>query len=43
MENNSLRTFIVTDINWDTDGEDIELPEELTIAIPEDEIGRAHV
>lgn len=37
MKNNSLRTFIVTDIDWDIDGEDIELPEEITIAIPEDE------
>jgi hypothetical protein len=37
MENNSVRVFVVSDIHWDTDGEDIEIPKELTIQISEDE------
>jgi len=28
--------YLVTDIDWDTDGEDIDLPSELEIDIPDD-------
>ncbi len=31
------KKYLVTDIEWDTDGEEVDLPEELTITIPEDE------
>lgn len=27
-------TYIVYDIDWDTDGEDVELPTEITIDVP---------
>lgn len=29
--------FIVTDIEWDTDGEDVDLPSQLTIEIPDND------
>ena len=29
-------TYIVTDIQYDTDGEDIDLPESLDIDVPDD-------
>lgn len=31
------KTYLVTDIEWDTDGEDVDLPEEIEITIPDDE------
>jgi len=37
MKNNSLRIFIVTDIDWDTDGEEVDLPDEMTVNVSEDE------
>ncbi len=37
MKNNSIRVFLVTDIHWDTDGEEVDLPEEMTVNVSEDE------
>lgn len=31
------KTYLVTNIEWDTDGEDVDLPEEIEITIPDDE------
>jgi len=31
------KTYIVTDIKYDTDGEELDLPKELTITVPADE------
>lgn len=28
--------YIITDISWDTDGEDVDLPEEMEIDVPDD-------
>jgi len=37
MKNNSIRVFLITDIDWDTDGEEVDLPEEITVNVSEDE------
>jgi hypothetical protein len=37
MENNSIRVFTVSNIDWDTDGEEIDLPDEMTVNVKEDE------
>lgn len=31
------KKYLVTDIEWDTDGEDVDLPNELEIILPDDE------
>ena len=37
MKNNSIRVFTVSNIDWDTDGEDVDLPNEMTVNVEEDE------
>ena len=37
MKNNSIRVFTVSNIDWDTDGEEIDLPDEMTVNVKEDE------
>ena len=31
------KKYLVTNIQWDTDGEDVDLPNELEIILPDDE------
>ena len=31
------KKYLVTNIEWDTDGEDVDLPNELEIILPDDE------
>jgi hypothetical protein len=37
------RTFVVTDIDYDTDGQKIKLPKKLTIDVPDDVNGRDEI
>lgn len=31
-----MRTYLITNIHYDTDGEEIDLPKSLTIVVPDD-------
>ena len=37
------KEFVITNIKYDTDGEDVSLPETMTIVVPDDVNGREEI